>query len=178
MPTILFKESTKLHKAIIIPFIASYFLLLYGAVRQLLYGTPLGTKPMSDIHLIIFTVCCGILILLLGNVRSELKITEAGFYICTIPLIRGDLNRWNRIKEIRIEKYSPIKEHLGIGFRGINTQMAYLAGGQPGIKLIFHNGDKMLLAARDQEKLLNILRDDLALIVQKDSDLLESKQLH
>ncbi|PVH26627.1 hypothetical protein [Sphingobacterium corticibacter] len=161
---ILFEESTKPYKGIILLLMISYLLLIYGVVRQVLYGIPLGNKPLTDVHLIIFTICLGISIFLFSRMRTTLKITEEGFYLRTIPLISGDLNRWHRLKEIRIEKYSPIQEHLGFGFRDMNSQTSYLAGGQPGVKLEFRNGDKVLLAARDQEKLISIL-NKLKLIV-------------
>lgn len=162
-PTVLFKESTKPYKVIILPFIISYLFLFYGVLRQLIYDIPLGTKPISDGHLIIFTICCGIFIALLGSIRAELKVTNEGFFLKTVPFISADLTRWSSVDKMEVANYNHIKESVGLGFRGISTQMAYLGGGQPGIKLYFHNGDKILLAARNQEKLLHVL-SDLALI--------------
>ncbi|MFD2742131.1 MULTISPECIES: hypothetical protein [Sphingobacterium] len=151
---VLFAESGKSPKWLTILFLISYILLLYGVFRQFFYNSPIGNKPMKDVPLLLFTILYGIFIYFMANLRRELKITQEGFYLNTIPLVYGDLLRWDRIKEIRIENYNPVKENLGIGFRSANAQMAYLRGGQPGIKIICHNDDRILLAARDQQKLI------------------------
>ncbi|MCL7987608.1 hypothetical protein M8998_06625 [Sphingobacterium sp. lm-10] len=143
----------------LLPLFASYILLLYGVLRQVIYNHPLGDKPVSDIHLITFTICCGLFLLLLNNIRAELKITKEGFYLSTLSILPSDLSKWSAVREIRVENYKPIREIFGIGFRSMQTNMAYLGGRQPGIKLLLHNGDRKIFAARDQEKLISILTE-------------------
>lgn len=167
--TILFEESRKLSKWILLFFILAFLVLVYSVVQQVFYDHPLGSKPISDQHLIVFTVACSAFLLLLNSVQSNFKVTKDGFYLNLTPFNTGDLNRWTAVKEIKIEKYNPLKEYLGIGYRSRAAGMAFLPGSNPGIKLLMRNGDRLIIAVRNQEKLLHILKE-LHVITYNPSD--------
>lgn len=167
---ILFEESKKLSAWILWLFTIPYLLFLYGVVQQIFYHVPLGSKPASDTHLIFFTCTYLAFLLLLNTVKWKLRVTKAGFYLSLSPFNTGDLHRWSNVREIRIEKYNSLQEYLGIGYRSRSSSMMYLAGGNPGIKIRLHNGDKLLIAARDQAMLIQILTN-LQVITPHSEDL-------
>ena len=131
----------------------------YAIVKQLYFGTTIGSKPTPDWALIsisfismIVTVAVFILIVM---AKLETRLTKFGLEYKFWPYVFN----WKKITKLQIEtweiiEYNPIIDYGGWGyrFRGIKN-IAYTTKGKIGIKIKMTNGHTKLFGTQQPEAL-------------------------
>ncbi|NAW51859.1 hypothetical protein GNY06_10955 [Elizabethkingia argentiflava] len=100
---------------------------------------------MSSAGLIIFIIfyICFLLFFTSINLKTTLK--EEGIYISFFPFFNKKFYEWDKIKAIKVEKYSLNGEYLGWGYRIGVRGTAYTISGNKAIKIKFKNGKRLLI---------------------------------
>jgi len=136
-------------------------ILIFGLVKQVIFGQPFGAKPASDASLI---VICGLMLLLtylFVLLRLETRIKKDGIYYRFVPF-HGPFrfHSWDTLQKCYVRKYSPILEYGGWGLRlgmyGKGT--AYNVSGNMGLQLKLSNNKKILLGTRKPEEIAEVLK--------------------
>lgn len=164
-----FKESQRFTQTwlILIPIIALIVPLgigIYGIIQQIIYKTPFGDKPMSDLGLIIFTTSMFLLSLLIFFIKLVTRIDEKGIHYQFFPFhFSLKTISWNEISKIGVRTYLPISEFGGWGLRGgfffnKGKEKAVNISGNIGIQLIFKNGEKLLIGTLQKTDLESVLK--------------------
>jgi hypothetical protein len=138
-------------------------LIGYGFVKQIILGKPFGTKPASDLQVIIITILVYLitisLFLLFYFMKLTTSIDKEGIWIRYIPFMnKKKFIPWNQIKNIYIRKYDPIMEFGGYGLRySFKRGMAYNVSGLWGLQIILNNGKKIMIGTRKSDDLKKLL---------------------
>lgn len=113
-----------------------------GLYTQLAEGEPWGTKPASDLVLIL--VFCFTTLLTFGSSvflyfsRLTIKVDEGAIYFRFPPFVRKERAiKKDDIKSLEVIRYSPIFEYGGWGSRGWGSNKAYNVAGKDGLKSTF-----------------------------------------
>ena len=128
---------------------------IYGLIKQLILNKPWGNNPMSDIGLILVSVCVFLLSILMITVKLETFITKEGIFVRFFPfLIRCRFYSWDKINQVEIKKYAPLKHYGGWGFRiGMNGSIAFNMRGNIGLELVLNNGRKVLIGTNNPQEM-------------------------
>lgn len=155
---ILFFERQKFTIWLFIILLLFLSFLVYGLFQQVILDKPFGDNPTNNITLTVFVIIFALITFLFRSILLETKITNEGISIKFIPFKRKTY-LWNDIKNISIEKYSPLKDYFGWGIRLNSKGIAYTIKGNIGIRLILTNGEKILIGTQklSNSELNNIL---------------------
>ena len=140
-----------------------FLLGVYGIIQQIIYKTPLGQRPMSDVGLIIFTISMFLLTLLIFLIKLTTKIDEKGIQYQFYPFhFSMKKISWNEISKVGVRTYLPISEFGGWGLRGgfffnKGKEKAINISGNIGIQLILKNGKKLLIGTQKESEAKNVL---------------------
>jgi len=140
-----------------------FLLGVYGIIQQIIYKTPLGQRPMSDVGLIIFTISMFLLTLLIFLIKLTTKIDEKGIQYQFYPFhFSMKKISWNEISKVGVRTYLPISEFGGWGLRGgfffnKGKEKAVNISGNIGIQLILKNGKKLLIGTQKESEAKNVL---------------------
>lgn len=141
---------------ILVPDVFLVSLFGYGMARQLFFGRPWGTRPMSDTAL--FLVGSGLIIFVLALTylfyctRLVTEVRDDGISIRFIPFIKKVI-AFDTIKTCRARTYNPIREYGGWGIRYGKSGRAYNVIGNRGVQLEFHEGKPLLIGSQFPEDL-------------------------
>lgn len=145
--------------ATIVPFLIG----VYGVYQQIIMKVPFGDKPMSDVGLIIFTVCMFLFSTLVFFFKLTTRIDEKGIHYQFFPLhFSLRTISWNEISKAGVRTYLPISEFGGWGLRGgfffnKGKEKAINVSGNIGIQLVFKNGEKLLIGTQKKEEAASVL---------------------
>ena len=136
----------------------------FGFVKQIILGKPFGTKPASDLQMILVTIfvylISGGLFMIFYFAKLTTFINQEGISVRFIPFRnKNRLIPWDQIEKVFVRKYDPIKEYGGFGFRfGFKGGIAYNVSGMWGIQIILNNGKKILIGTQKPEEIRNLLK--------------------
>lgn len=136
-------------------------MLIFGIIKQVIFGHPFGSKPASDTELLVITGLLFGITYLFITLRLETRIKKDGIYYRFVPF-HGPFRflSWDNQKECYVRKYSPILEYGGWGLRlgmyGKGT--AFNVSGNMGLQLKLSNNKKILLGTRRPDEITLLLR--------------------
>lgn len=132
--------------------------ILYGVYVQLIMGAPWGSKPMSDLGLIITTVfslgIIGFVIWLLLSIKLEVKIdTEQIRYRYYPHMWRWSFLTPGMIESFEVKKLGVLERGKG-GYKGIFTDnKKLLVMGRNAVKIMTTDGSQVVIGTQTPEQL-------------------------
>ncbi|MGY0391056.1 hypothetical protein ACW5R3_00680 [Bizionia sp. KMM 8389] len=150
----IFKETQKFTQwwlwLILIPLAILPF---YGLIKQLVYKTPFGDKPMSDLGLILFAFFMCAFLYFFWVLRLETTINKQGIVLHYFPFIKKE-TPWSDIKDLAVITYG----FVGYGIRwGSIHGTVYNVKGQKGLLVTLKNGDSYVIGTQKESELKGIL---------------------
>ena len=137
----------------------SLFLVIlfgYGMVKQLIFGHPWGSKPMSDTALAIMGplwILFGIgLALLFYSTKLTTEVRDDALYVRFFPLTHQRIP-FEDIRHCEVRTYNPIREFGGCGIRYGRRAKAYNVSGNRGVQLELASGKRLLIGSQRPEEL-------------------------
>ncbi|GHA71088.1 hypothetical protein SAMN04487941_2698 [Pontibacter akesuensis] len=137
--------------------VASIFWL--GLVYQVLLGGAFGSRPVSDVSVVVLFVLVGLgLPLFFYGMRlttevepGELRLRFWPFHLkpVEIPL--------HLVREYELITYNPIMEYGGWGIRWSARGKAYNMSGNEGVKLYFYNSKPLLIGSQRAAELFRAI---------------------
>lgn len=156
---LLFKEEQKFTQWWLwVILIAIMILPIYGIYKQLIIGKPFGSKPMSDVGLIIFTICMLVFITLFFFMRLKTEIDQNEIRIRFFPFVKKRI-AWKDIKNVEVLKYGFVG---GWGIR-FWTQYGtvYNTKGDEGLAIELTNGKKFLVGTQKKQELSEAIKSQI-----------------
>ncbi len=138
-------------------------LFWYGFIQQIVFGTPFGSKPASNVGIWIFWIVFGIgFPLLFYTLRLIVKVCEDAIYVRFPPFhLRFQKIPLAKLEGYEVLTYSPISDYGGWGIRYGSIGKAYNVSGNRGVQLELLNGERILIGSQKPEELAAAI--DLAL---------------
>lgn len=130
-------------------------LMLYGFIRQVVFGQPFGNKPAGNAELGLIIAVTLFITLLIASVRLQTRLAADGIYFRFFPFqIKFRHYPWPEVRRAYLRKYAPLKEYGGWGIRlsMFKNGIAYTVAGNHGIQIELTNGKKRLLGTRKPEE--------------------------
>ena len=131
-------------------------------IKQVIMGLPVGTKPMSDIGVIIIWFIVGVLLLIWPQICAKLviEVRKEGLYIRYVPLqFRFKSFAFEDILEYKAIKYGPIRRFGGWGIRfNAKGERAYNMIGNKGVELQLTNNKIIVIGTRNPDELVESIR--------------------
>jgi hypothetical protein len=126
-----------------------------------IFNKPWGTRPASDLALIIINMGMFLFIILFFSFNLKTLITEQYISFRFFPMQTNmKIIYWKQVKSVRITKYNGIKEYWGYGLRYMPGKgWCYTMPGQVAIKLTLVNDKKILIGTHMTAEITQILRD-------------------
>ena len=138
---------------LIVLLLAGLFWYLFA--KQVIMGSPLGSRPAPDVVLAIFWLIFGIgFPLLFFSAKLITEVRNDGVYIKFFPL------HWSfheitfrELKRYEVRTYKPIREYGGWGIRKGRHGDAYNMRGNKGVQLELYNNKRILIGSIHPEEL-------------------------
>ena len=126
----------------------------YGVYKQLYIGEQFGTKPISDLGLIIYLSISFLILILFLIVNLKTKVNSEGIQMNFYPFVSKKVN-WNEIKNIEIISYGFVG---GYGIRlWTKYGTVYNVKGKKGIYIQLKNGVKFLIGTQKEKEMRKVL---------------------
>jgi len=132
----------------------------YGMIKQLVLGQMWGSRPMSNLALVI--VGPGTMLFMIGitylfySLKLITEVRNDGLYIRFYPLAHRIIP-YENITCCEVRTYSPIREYGGWGIRFGRKGKAYNVSGNKGVQLEFSEGKPLLIGSQKSEELAHII---------------------
>lgn len=142
---------------LIVFFLAGLF--WYAFVKQIIMGSPFGSKPAPNLLLAIFWMIFGAgFPLLFVSAKLITEVRYDGVYVKFFPF------HWtfrkiafSELKNYEKRTYSPIREYGGWGIRKGHHGIAYNMSGNKGVQLEFTNNERLLIGSDRPEELFQAI---------------------
>jgi len=132
---------------------------VWGFVQQVIMGIPFGNNPAPDIMVgFALAIIIG-LIIFFRIITLHTRVDARGVSWRFSPLHRKEKHiSWEEINKAEVMKYHPILDYGGWGYRLGIAGKAYSVAGKYGLKLILHNGKKLLIGTQKPDEMKRILQ--------------------
>ncbi len=133
--------------------------------KQLLLGTPVGEKPLSDILLLvvgvatIFVALC--LIVVVYRARLTVKVDSEGVHIHFFPIIRKQLVRYEDLLSCRVCTLPSSRLRGGGGLSVDGSRRMLTVGGTVGVELSLLDDEVLVLGSQEPDVLRDAIQDGL-----------------
>lgn len=156
---VLFEETQRFTqwwiRGIIIGILLIFLISIYV---QIVNDNPVGTKPLSDMGLVVMTFFMVLFMILFYSFHLKTKITKDKIYFKFFPFHSTDKAYLiSDIQNMEVVKYSPILEYGGWGIRGFGNNKAFNVKGNKGLRILFKDGSKRLIGTQKPEELKNVI---------------------
>ncbi len=160
MAKALFTEKQRFRqKWIIIMFLLTFIIAVWGIVQQIILGIPFGNNPAPNHLLFIFLLIPLLIFIIFFSLTLHTRVDNNGITYRFAPIHRKErLIKWSSIKEIYVRKYKPIAEYGGWGFRRGRGGIAFNTSGNMGLQLVLINGKKILIGTQKSDELDFVLK--------------------
>ncbi len=129
---------------------------IYGIYKQLFLKEQFGTKPMSDLGLIIFLIFIFSLISMFVFMRLKTVINTENIRVSFFPFTKKNV-MWRDIKNVELVDYGFVG---GWGIRlGTKYGTVYNTKGSKGLAIELKNGKKFLIGTQKEKELKDILNE-------------------
>ena len=134
-------------------------LFLWGFIRQVLFNKPWGTRPASDLALIIINMGMFLFIILFFLFNLKTIITEQYISFRFYPLqIKMRIIYWEQVESVSVIKYDGMKEYWGFGLKYMPGKgWCYTMPGHFGLKLTLTNKKTILIGTHLPEEINQFL---------------------
>ncbi len=140
----------------------------WGIIQQLIIGKPWGNNPASNLGLILLSIIPVGLTSLFILTKLKFSLSDSGINYQFVPFhLKMRRIEWNRIENVELIHYKPIKEFGGWGIRYGAGGKAYIVSGNNGIKLKLKGSKRYLLIGTNQPEKVKTILSQL-----KDKDLI------
>ena len=127
-----------------------------GIYKQFIIGEEFGSKPMSNVGLILFSVFIYPLIAFFYLLQLKTKITSEEISFTFFPLASKKVN-WKDVSGVKIVNYGFVG---GWGVRlWTKYGTVYNTKGKIGLAIELKNGKKFLIGTQKETELKNVLRE-------------------
>jgi hypothetical protein len=127
---------------------------VYGMLQQIILGEPFGSKPMSDLGLVLFFVGTLLIIGLFWYLELRTEIDETGIRVRLRP-ISAEVFTWDQIEHIEIITYG----FVGYGLRFSSKYgTVYNTRGNKGLSIRLKSGSRYVVGTQNPEGISQILR--------------------
>ncbi len=142
--------------------LAVFGLLTAAFTKQILLGSPFGTKPMGNTTLAVLFLLSFVVLLIVFLSTMVTTITKERITVSYFPIIlRERAISWNDVSLAYTREYLPISEYGGWGAfrvnvstaRGLGQNRAINVKGNHGLQLVLKNGSKLLIGTQKLEEL-------------------------
>lgn len=165
MEKLIYREEQSFRQSFTIWILLAVFVLVlgiigYGFYQQLYLSKPFGDNPESDTRLIwsgiITFVVMNAVFLFMMSARLMTEIWSDGIRYKFPPLVLKTRHiPLSEIKSAEVEKYKPIFEFGGWGWRKrlLSRKTAFNVSGNIGIRVTRNNGSQVLFGTREQDEM-------------------------
>lgn len=127
-----------------------------GIYKQLIIGEEFGSKPMSNLGLIVFLFFIYLLIAFFYFIKLETKITSDEITMKFFPLASKKV-KWEEVSEVNIVNYGFVG---GWGIRlWTKYGTVYNTKGKIGLAIELKNGSKFLIGTQKETELKNVIKE-------------------
>lgn len=132
-------------------------LFAWGIIQQMVFGIPLGDRPLPNSALIAMEAIPFSLFVFFWLLNLKTIITQDQVEIIFVPFVKK-IYKWEAIEKSYVRTYKPIGEFGGWGVRfGRKGSRAFNVRGNIGLQLELKNGKKVLIGTQKQEELERLL---------------------
>ena len=137
-------------------------LIIYSIVQQVIFGKPFGSKPASDLILLLIELGPLALMIFLVSIKLKTRIDENGIHYRFVPFqLKTTHIQWNELRDAYMREYNSFYEYGGWGIRvgsaksgkAINTS----ASGRIGLQLKFKDNKLLLIGTRRPDEIRTII---------------------
>lgn len=129
---------------------------LYGSYQQIILGVPFGTKPGSDLALILITIFSFAFVLFFWSLNLKTEIDSSKIKIQFFPFIKRTVN-WHQISKAEIIDYGFV---FGWGIRVTHKYgTVYNTKGNMGLAIQLKNGKKFLIGTQKSLEIEDFLKE-------------------
>jgi len=135
----------------------------YAIVKQMIFHSPVGERPIPDGLLAILATAV-IVLALVGLIvtcmaRLVIEVRHDGLYVRFVPFHhRPKRIALNQVASVKAVIYRPILRYGGWGIRWTIRGKAYNARGSRGVRLDHVNGRHLLLGSQQPDELAEAIR--------------------
>lgn len=136
-------------------------LFLFAVFQQVISRQQFGTKPISDVGLLLAAGLTTLMSVLLLNIRLDTKIENDGIYLRFLPFHLSFRHyTWSLISKSFVRQYNPIGEYGGWGLRfGLfGKGKAFCVSGNKGLQLEFSDNKRLLIGTNKPDELTETLK--------------------
>lgn len=127
---------------------------VYGMFQQIILGKPFGSKPMSDLGLVLFFVGTLLLIGLFWYLQLRTEIDETGIRFRLRP-ISSEVFTWDQIEHVEIITYG----FVGYGLRFSSKYgTVYNTSGNRGLSIRLKSGSRYVIGTQNPDDITQVLR--------------------
>jgi uncharacterized integral membrane protein len=154
MPTTPFQETQQFRQTWTIFLYPLLFILLavflYADVQQIVFKEPFGSKPASDLVLIIITIFIAMMISLFYFSKLQTIITDE-YISYRWPPFKNNFTKinWSDIEKAEIIDYG----FVGFGFRWSSFGTVLNVAGNKGLQITFKSGKKLVIGTQKENQL-------------------------
>ena len=158
MPVPQFRETqqfrqTRLRVLLAIPPVAMSVLCVW----QVVLGHPWGQHPISNGGAVGWTIFLWLIYLRLITVRLVTEVRADEVFVSMRGLWRARRIPVADIRSATAVTFDPIRDFGGFGVRSTNRGVAYLAGGNRGVRLELANGSRVTIGSQRPEDLAHAI---------------------
>jgi hypothetical protein len=142
-------------------------LFIYAIIQQVFMGKPFGSKPASNITLILIEVGPLLLVFFLASIKLKTRIDDRGIHYRYFPFQFRTLHiEWHELRDAYMRQYNSFHEYGGWGIRigspktgnAINTSES----SDKGLQLQFNDGRLLLIGTKHPDDMQKLLDDVFA----------------
>jgi len=128
-------------------------ILVLKFTEELIFGRPLGVKPMADLALFISMLCVFGLLYFFWMIRLETQISKENIHIKFVPFLKKTVE-WQEIEHVELIQYG----FVGYGIRySFKYGKIYNINGNKGLLLKLNDGSQFVLGTQKPEEMLELL---------------------
>ncbi len=148
--------------------IALNILFMYAIIQQVILGIPFGTRPASNLGLILLEFTSLTFLYFLFSIRLNTTISDEGIRYRFYPFqSRSTTIGWSELSDAYMRRYNSFYEYGGYGIRlgseksgkAINTS----ASCNEGLQLEFKDGKLLLIGTTRPEEIKGIIERQISL---------------
>jgi hypothetical protein len=124
---------------------------------QVVLGHPWGKHPMSNVSLIGWTIFLWVVYLHLVHVRMVTELTPNELLVSMRGLWRTRRIPVSAIKSVGVITFDPVQDFRGYGIRTTRRGIAYIAGGNNGVRLELTSGALLVIGSQRAKELADVL---------------------
>jgi len=136
----------------------------YGIFKQLVLGQAFGSRPLSDVALVIvglfFILLLAVLTYIFYTIKLITEVHNDGLTLRFHPLTHQTIP-FAHIKTCEVRKYHPIREYGGWGIRYGGKGKAYTVSGTLCVQLELVQGMSLLIGSQRPEELAKAIQEKM-----------------